>query len=53
LTFEAILKDLKSKKYSPVYLLHGDEPYYIDKISQYIEKNVLNPGEQSFIELLS
>ncbi len=28
--------------------MHGDEPYYIDKISNYIEKNVLNPGEQSF-----
>jgi DNA polymerase-3 subunit delta len=28
--------------------LHGDEPYYIDKISNYIEKNVLNPGDQSF-----
>jgi DNA polymerase-3 subunit delta len=48
LTFEAIIKDLKSQKYSPIYLLHGDEPYYIDKISNYIEKNVLNSGEQSF-----
>ena len=48
MTFEAIIKDLKSKKYSPIYLLHGDEPYYIDKISNYIEKNVLNAGEQSF-----
>jgi DNA polymerase-3 subunit delta len=48
LTFEAIIKDIKSQKYSPIYLLHGDEPYYIDKISNYIEKNVLNLGEQSF-----
>jgi len=48
LTYEAIIKDLEAKKYSPIYLLHGDEPYYIDKISNYIEKNVLNPGEQSF-----
>ncbi|MFT4536265.1 MAG: DNA polymerase-3 subunit delta [Saprospiraceae bacterium] len=48
MTFEAIIKDLKSKKYSPIYLLHGDEPYYIDKISSYIENNVLNSGEQSF-----
>lgn len=48
MTFEAIIKDLKDKKYSPIYLLHGDEPYYIDKISSYIEKNVLDVGEQSF-----
>lgn len=48
MTYEAIIKDLEAKKYSPIYLLHGDEPYYIDKISNYIEKNVLNPGEQSF-----
>ena len=48
MTFDAIIKDLKSQKYSPIYLLHGNEPYYIDKISNYIEKNVLNVGEQSF-----
>jgi len=48
LTFEAIIKDLKSKKYSPIYLLHGNEPYYIDKISSYIEQNVLNEGEKAF-----
>ena len=48
MTFEAILKDLKNKKYSPIYLLHGEESFYIDKISSYIEKNVLNEGEQAF-----
>jgi len=48
LTFDAILKDLKNKKYSPIYLLHGNESYYIDKISDYIEKNVLDDGEKAF-----
>jgi DNA polymerase-3 subunit delta len=48
LTFEAILKDLKNKKYSPIYLLHGDEPYYIDKISNYIENHVLDEAEKAF-----
>lgn len=48
MTFEAILKDLKNGKYSPIYLLHGDEPYYIDKISSYIENNILNDGEKAF-----
>ena len=31
----------EAKKYSPVYFLMGEESYYIDKISEYIEKNVL------------
>lgn len=48
MTFDAILKDLKNKKYSPIYLLHGNESYYIDKISDYIEKNVLDDGEKAF-----
>lgn len=48
MTYEAIIKDLKNKKYSPIYLLHGDESYYIDKISNYIEQHVLNEGEKAF-----
>jgi len=47
-TYEGILSDLKAKKYAPVYLLQGDEPYYIDKISAYIEKNVLTDDEKTF-----
>jgi len=48
LTFETIIKDIKNKKYSPIYLLHGDESFYIDKISSYIEHHVLNEGEKAF-----
>jgi DNA polymerase III subunit delta len=47
-TYENIIKDLKNKVYSPVYLLQGDEPYYIDVISDYIEKNVLDEMEKEF-----
>src|SRR4051812_37154737 len=47
-TPDTVLKDLKSKKYAPVYFLQGDEPYYIDVISDYIEKNCLNDSEKSF-----
>ncbi len=48
MTFEAILKDLQNKIYKPIYLLSGDEPYYIDVITEYIEKNVLTDSEKSF-----
>ncbi|MEO8146781.1 MAG: DNA polymerase III subunit delta [Bacteroidia bacterium] len=47
-TFENIIQDLKNKVYSPVYLLQGDESYYIDVISDYIENNVLDEMEKEF-----
>jgi DNA polymerase-3 subunit delta len=48
MTYEAIVAELKSKKYRPLYFLAGDEPFYIDKITQYIEHNVLEESERSF-----
>lgn len=48
MTFEQIISDLKAKKLSPLYLLHGDEIYYLDKIADFIENNVLNEGEKAF-----
>lgn len=46
--FEEIIKDLKNKVYHPVYFLQGDEPYYIDAVSNYIEEHVLNVMEKEF-----
>lgn len=46
--FEVILQNLKKKIYHPIYLLEGDEPYFIDKVSDYIEKNVLTEAEKGF-----
>ncbi len=43
-----ILADLKQKKYAPVYLFDGEEPYFIDLLSDYISKNVLTEAEQEF-----
>ena len=45
-TYEQIIKDLSEKKYFPLYFLYGEEPYYIDKISDFIEKNVLSEEEK-------
>ena len=47
-TFESIMRDLHAGKYAPVYILMGEESYYIDKISDYIEKNALAPEERDF-----
>lgn len=48
MTFEKIFSDLQQRKFSPIYFLMGEEPYYIDKISDYICKYVLTEEEKSF-----
>lgn len=47
-TPESVLSDLKGKKYAPVYFLQGEETYYIDVISNFIEDNVLSESEKGF-----
>ena len=44
-TYDSIVRDLRARKFAPVYYLMGDEPYYIDKITDYIADNVL-PAEE-------
>ena len=43
-----ILKKLKDRQYSPIYYLMGEESYFIDLISNYIENNVLTESEKEF-----
>ena len=45
---QSLLSDLKNKQYAPIYLLHGEEPYYIDLITDFIENHVLDDGEKAF-----
>ncbi|MFP4059234.1 MAG: DNA polymerase III subunit delta [Bacteroidota bacterium] len=42
------MQDLKNKIYKPVYLLTGDEPFYIDIITKYIQDNILSEEEKTF-----
>ena len=42
------MQDLKSRRFAPVYMLMGDEAYYIDLISDYIADHVLFPEECDF-----
>lgn len=46
--FKEILGDLKKKKYAPVYFLSGEEPYFIDKIADFAEKEILDETEREF-----
>lgn len=45
---DKIIADIKAGKPSPVYLLHGEEPYYIDVVSDYIEDHVLEEAQRGF-----
>ena len=47
-TLQSIIHDLKSRKFSPIYVLMGDESYYIDQISDYVATHVLSPEERDF-----
>lgn len=48
ITYESVMHDLQQRKFRPVYYLMGDEPYYIDKISDWIAENVLPPEGRDF-----
>lgn len=48
MTHTDIIKDLKNKVYHPIYFLTGEEPYYIDLVCNFIEKNVLDEAEKEF-----
>ncbi|AUC23673.1 MULTISPECIES: DNA polymerase III subunit delta [Polaribacter] len=43
-----IVSDIKKGIIKPIYFLMGDEPYYIDKISDYIEEHILEEAEKGF-----
>jgi DNA polymerase-3 subunit delta len=51
-TFEEIMSDLKNRIFKPVYFLAGEEPYYIDLITEYIEEKVLPEAEKAFNQII-
>lgn len=48
MTVEQIISDIKQRKFKPIYFLHGEESYYIDLISDMLEKEVLTEAERGF-----
>ncbi|OJV38733.1 MAG: DNA polymerase III subunit delta [Bacteroidales bacterium 36-12] len=45
---EQILNNLKQGKFAPIYFLMGEEPFYIDLISDYIQNNILDESQKEF-----
>ena len=43
-----IVDEIKSGNIKPIYLLMGEEGYYIDRLTEFIEENILTEDERSF-----
>ncbi|MFZ4456816.1 MAG: DNA polymerase III subunit delta [Bacteroidales bacterium] len=52
LSFENILTQISRKEFAPVYLLMGEEPYFIDQITDALLKNALDDSERDFNEII-
>lgn len=48
LTYRDILSDIKKKNFAPVYLLMGEEPYYLDLIANALENSVVDEADRDF-----
>lgn len=51
-TFEEISRDIKQKKFLPIYFLMGDEPFFMDKITDLVIENGLSESERDFNQLV-
>lgn len=49
---KALVEDLKKGQIKPIYFLMGEEAYYIDKISDFIEDNLLDEAEKGFNQMV-
>lgn len=45
---KSIIQQVRNKDFKPLYLLHGEEPYYIDMVSRAIIENALEEHERDF-----
>lgn len=47
-SYLTLMTEIKSRKFSPIYLLHGEETYFIDSLTDLLENTVLPEAERSF-----
>ncbi|HEY9185276.1 MAG TPA: DNA polymerase III subunit delta [Salegentibacter sp.] len=47
-----IVNSIRQGNISPIYFLMGEEPYYIDKISDFIAENILAEEERGFNQIV-
>lgn len=51
-TYDSIVKEVNARQFAPIYYLMGEEPYYIDRLSDYIAANVLTEEERGFNQMV-
>jgi DNA polymerase III subunit delta len=51
-TYKQLTDDLKNRTFKPIYLLMGEEPYYLDLVANFIQNNILEESERSFNQLI-
>ena len=51
-TYDQILAEIHKRQLAPVYFLTGDEPYYIDMISDTIENEALDEADRAFNQIV-
>lgn len=49
---KALVADIKKGQVKPIYFLMGEEAYYIDKLSDFIEDNLLDEAEKGFNQIV-
>lgn len=49
--FEELKKQIKSRKFAPIYLLMGEESYFIDELCSLLANTILSPSEQAFNQI--
>lgn len=47
-----IVKQIKAGEIKPIYFLMGEEPYYIDKLSEFMEQSILSEEEKGFNQMV-
>lgn len=50
--YNSIAKDIKAGKHSPVYLLQGEEPYYIQSLLELFETSIIEESQRDFNQSL-
>lgn len=46
--YRDIILDARKKKFAPLYILHGEEPYYLDLVCSAIEANAVAEEDRDF-----
>ena len=50
-TFEQLKAQIAARKFAPIYLLMGEESYFIDILCDALSSSILSPAEQAFNQI--